>query len=207
MINLNIDKDSFISGFQMKSRKKSFIANRKPDPMTILSLSKGLRKDFCSSKNVDSSSKCNNFGKQSNFCEVDGLIMTPIKLTNLEIFLPNAPTSLKHRSPRKLCTATSKRKSMIFKSAISSSLENPVEMKTTSYLTHSNHLKSPIAARKQYKSAKNSLLSHSLKKNKTVTSNNEQFCRKSFAIENDKNNDSECWSPILYSPIYNNADT
>lgn len=124
---------TFMPAFPKKSQKSKQITPKSKDlAQSSLKLSNKLCKDLCIINSaLNSHTKILRYRNQNNFCEVQSMIMTPIRLTNIEISLPDfsVMSSPKAKS-RKISTAAVRRRSVETKS-IGNNAKVPAEIITT----------------------------------------------------------------------------
>ena len=202
MLKHEIRQRFFLPSFPIKSQKlKSLISRKKTIPQPIQKISYKFCKDLSilSSNNSPSLLSHQN---QNNFCEMRSLIMTPIRLTNLQISLPAKTAVMTPKiRPRRL-TVTSKRKSAENKGSMSTFANIPAEIITTRCSARINSANpKPIRIRNSEEIilTRSGNFSSALIRTKTLRSRNQKN-----EYERTKNIESESGSPTAYSPIYTN---
>lgn len=166
-----------------------------------------LTKNMCEKLSLinsfsNSNSKNLSYRNQNNYCEIRSLIMTPIKLTKLEISLPQFSVLPSPKFyPRRVTTATTRRRSIESKSFLTASVQIPAEIITTKYTTRFNSARPrPFGYRKSEEQIRQSSR-HPLARNKTGDDrgSNQKW------ITNDRVRETESVSPTNYSPVYTNT--
>lgn len=192
----------FMPNFPVKSQKGKTQKKVRPPVEDGVKVTR----KFCEKFNLFNKSYSNprsknlSYKNQNNYCEIRSLIMTPIRLTKLEISLPefSALPSPKSR-PRKIATASTRRRSIESKSFLMSSVEIPAEIITTKYSSRLCSAK-PFGIRKSEQKIRNSSR-HPLARQRT---GDEKYSRQRY-MSNDRVRDTESASPTNYSPVYTNT--
>ncbi|OMJ70820.1 hypothetical protein SteCoe_31120 [Stentor coeruleus] len=212
MKNIKKAQPLFLPTFPIKSTPKS---KQKPRKTAEIPYNIKISEKMCKELSIRIVTSCDNspnisYRNQNNFCELNSLIMTPIRLTNLEISLPNfsASNSPKIKNKR-INTMASRRKSIDCKIYTRYSTNIPAEIITTRCSTSLNSTKPKLEEMR--------------KKEAKFFCRSEQF---SYGLSRDKVNDSlriclpgygktdigrilesDSASQTVYSPIYtNNCD-
>ena len=191
---------TFVPNFPIKSLKVKKPRSARPAPNQALKLSKKLCKELSFIETPDSScSKNMTYRNQTNYCEIRSLIMTPIRLTKLEISLPELSVYPSPKfPPRKIGGSSVRRKSIDSKNFLMTSVELPVEIITTQYNTRLNSAVSrPFGARKSEEFIRRSQKCQ-LQRNRT----GDERYRKWNGLDRDR--ETESISPTNYSPVYTN---
>ena len=200
----------FMPAFPKKSHKpKAQTPRVKPPNQVHIRVSSKLCKELCivnSSQNFNT--KILRYHNQINFCEIPSQIMTPIRLTNVEISLPNfslMPTP--KTRPRKISTAASRRRSVETKHSVNNIVKVPEEIITTRFpakYLHEN--KRPMGIRTSNCSmlSKSGHFMHSLMKNERANRSNYNYPPRRIATGDNRVIESDSGSPTAYSPIYTN---
>lgn len=201
----------FLPAFPIKSTPKS---KQKPRKTGEIPPNLKISEKMCKELSIRIVNSCDNspnisYRNQNNFCELHSLIMTPIRLTNLEISLPNfsASNSPKVKNKR-INTTASRRKSINYKIYTRYSTNIPSEIITTRCSTSLNNTKPKMRMRKKeanffYRSDQ---FSHGLIRDKANDSS------RVSSLGYGKTDigrilESDSASQTVYSPIYtNNCD-
>ena len=212
MDRLKISQKTFLPSFPIKSQKvKCINAIKKQDPRPKLKLSHKLCKElWLTGNNSDSPSRTKilQYKNQNNFCEIRSLIMTPIRLTNVEISLPDfSNVNTPKTKARKIFTATNRRKSVESKLSIGALIKMPVEIIATrcsARVSTANSRMREIRRNDDYIMSRSAQFTHSLIRNNNTGSAMNYSPKRIMTSDRNKHPESSSVSPTAYSPIYTN---
>ncbi|OMJ79947.1 hypothetical protein SteCoe_19932 [Stentor coeruleus] len=169
--------------------------------------SKILNDPDLTKKNIVSNPTLIKYQNQNNFCEINAITLTPIRLANVEISLPEFSKLNNFKSkPRKIFTAVNRRKVSEDKNSVNTSIDIPAEIITTRYSIRANSANDRLMGIKNSKdsmSKTSELFSHILIRNGTGRSAYNYSPRRG-KIDRKRVVDSGSASPTVYSPIYTN---
>ena len=200
----------FMPAFRVKSQKPKIQTPRvrRLDQVNIRVSSK-LCKELCIiNSSLNSNTKLLHYRNQTNFCEIRSQIMTPIRLTNLEISLPDfSLTQTPKTRPRMVSTAAGRRRSVETKHSVNNLVKVPEEIITTRFpMRCIRENKRPMGIRTTNGSmlSKSGHFMHSLIKNERVNRSNFNCSPRRTATGENRHGESDSGSPTTYSPIYTN---
>ena len=201
---MNFDKKigSFMPNFPIKCQKVKTKKKAKPAKESGVRLTKNMCEKLSLFNSYSNSNSRNlSYRNQNNCCEIRSLIMTPIKLTKLEISLPQFSTLPSPKCyPRKITTATTRRRSIESKSFLTTLVQIPAEIITTKYTSRFNSARPrPFGYRKSEEQIRQTSR-YPLARNRTGDDRDSS----QKWITNDRIRETESISPTNYSPVYTN---
>lgn len=176
------------------------------ESFNMLKISEKICRDLCILNNHEvSNSGIISYRNQNNFCEMNALIMTPIRLTNVEICLPEySDLGSPKAKPRKILTSNNKKR-LPENRYYTRSLGNvPAEIIATGYSSRVSSARPRLVGVRRSDRilmSKSEHFSHVLIRNGTSRESN-LLPRK--APERNRVNECESISPNNYSPVYIN---
>ena len=207
MDRLKISTNTFLPSFTLKLQHLKCISLTKKQKLEPkVKLSSKICKELClfnNTSNSASSKRILRYKNQNNSCEFGPLIMTPLRLTNAEIYLPDASNLSNTRvRTRKIYTAINRRKSVEDKSSNESLIKFHVGITSSRHSAKPNGSNSKSIEIKRINAcnvSKSGQFSHILIKNYNTKSVTNYSPNKAISPEKHNHSNGLSTSSIPYS--------